>query len=111
MTSEYGASRCLDAAKQTPDNRRYINFFGEPGTDKPFAWRIAQHHLTLIYAEFGKDKANEFGPILLGGNPVNKLWDDEEKIILELYAALSADEAKAVAKGKANLNSDQPVGD
>src|SRR5579862_7664987 len=80
MTSEYGAERCMVVAKQSSDKGRYINFFGEPSADKPFAWRYASHHLTLIYAEFGKDKANEFGPILLGGNPVKDLWSEEEKI-------------------------------
>jgi hypothetical protein len=96
MTSEYGASRCLEVAKQTGDDRRYLNFYGVPEEGKPFAWRLAQHHLTLIYAEFGKDKVNEFGPVLLGGNPVNKLWEDEEKILLDLRASLSDEEAKAV---------------
>lgn len=109
MTSEYGAERCLQVAKQTPDNRRYLFFFGEPSMDQPFAWRIAMHHLTLIYAEFGKGKAKEFGPVLLGGNPVNKLWDEEEKIALELYAALSADEQKKV-QGKGGQASGGAVG-
>jgi hypothetical protein len=100
MTSDYGASRCLEVAKQTPDGARYLNFFGTPSPDGKFAWRIAMHHLTLIYAEFGKDKANEFGPVLLGGNPVKTLWDDEEKLLLELHAALSPDDATAIkAKG------------
>jgi hypothetical protein len=100
MTSEYGAARCLEVAKQTPDGARYLNFFGTPSADGKFAWRVAMHHLTLIYAEFGKDKANEFGPVLLGGNPVKTLWDDEEKVLLELHAALSPDDAKAIkAKG------------
>ena len=58
MTSEYGAKRCLEVAKQTSEKGRYVNFFGEPSADKPFAWRFAGHHLTLIHAEFGKDKAN-----------------------------------------------------
>jgi hypothetical protein len=100
MTSEYGASRCLAVAKQSGDDTRYVNFFGEPNDGQAFAWRLAQHHLTLIYAEFGKDKVNEFGPVLLGGNPVNKLWEEEEKILLDLRAALSDEEVKMViAKG------------
>src|ERR1051326_2415685 len=100
MTSEYGASRCLEVAKQTGDDRRYVSFYGIPEPGKPFAWRLAQHHLPMIYAEVGKDKVNEFGPVLLGGNPVNKLWEDEEKILLDLRSALSDDEVKTViAKG------------
>jgi hypothetical protein len=109
MTSEYGAARCLEVAKQTPDNRRYVNFFGNPLADKRFAWRLAQHHLTLIYAEFATDTPDEFGPILLGGNPVKTLWDAEENILLELYASLSPEEVKAV-QGKGGGTSGQPIG-
>jgi hypothetical protein len=111
MTSEYGAKNCLEVGKQAQANRRYLTFYAEPSADKPFAWRIAQHHLTLIYAEFGKDKANEFGPILLGGNPVNKMWDEEEKIVLDLYVALSPDEVKSISKGKGSSTSGSPIGD
>jgi hypothetical protein len=105
MTSDYGAERCLQVAKQTGDDRKYLNFFGEPEEGKPFAWRIAAHHLTLLYAEFGKEKEKEFGPILLGGNPVKTLWDDEEKIVMELRGALSDEEAKAVVQAKGNVGS------
>jgi hypothetical protein len=96
VCSEYGAGRCLEIAKQTGPGGRYITFYGKPAADGNFAWRLAQHHLTLIYAEFGKDKANEFGPILLGGNPVKAVWDEEEKVALELFQALSDDERKAI---------------
>jgi hypothetical protein len=109
MTSEYGAGRCLEVAKQTPDNRRYLTFFGAPEPGKPFAWRLAQHHLTLIYAEFGTDPVNEFGPVLLGGNPVGTLWDDEEKLALELYASLTPEEARAV-RGQGSAASGAAVG-
>jgi len=96
LTSEFGLSRCLAVMKQTGPQRIYLTFYGKPEQDKPFAWRVASHHLTLLYAEFGKDKANEFGPILLGGNPAKNLWDDEEKLLLGLRAALSEEEAKKV---------------
>ena len=78
------------------DNLRFLTFFGEPSAMAPFAWRIGMHHLTLIYAEFGADKANEFGPILLGGNPAKTMWDGEEKIALGLYAALTPEELKDI---------------
>jgi hypothetical protein len=109
MCSEYGAQRCLEVAKQTGDDRRYLTFFGTPEPGKPFAWRIGMHHLTLIYAEFGTDKANEFGPVLLGGNPVKDLWSEEEKIALAFRAALSDDEVKKVA-GKGNSGSGVAIG-
>ena len=104
VCSEYGAARLLEVAKQTPDGARYLNFFGTPAADGRFAWRIAMHHLTLIYTEFGKDKAGEFGPILLGGNPVKTLWDEEEKVLLELNASLSPEDVKAI-KGKGSSTS------
>ena len=91
MTSEYGAGRCREIAKQTPANRRYVNFFGAPGLGKSFAFRIAQHHLTLVHCEFQPDMGREFGPVLLGGNPVGQLWDAEESILLELAKSLDKD--------------------
>jgi hypothetical protein len=96
MTSGYGASRCLAVARQTGPARIYLNYVGVPAAEQPFAWRIATHHLTLIYADFGKGKAGDFGPILLGGNPANDLWDAEEKLALELFASLSPAERNLV---------------
>jgi hypothetical protein len=100
VTSEYGAERVLELAKQTPDQQRFLTFFGTPGKDKQFAWRMAQHHLTLLYVEFGSEAPREFGPLLLGGNPVKNLWDAEDQLFLKLYAALTAEERQNVAKGK-----------
>jgi hypothetical protein len=108
VTSEYGAKRCLEVAKQAPEQQRFINFFGNPATDERFAWRVVQHHLTLVYAEFGP-KATEFGPVLLGGNPVKDLWADEEKIALEFMAALTEAERKQVA-GKGSNGSGAYLG-
>lgn len=104
ICSEYGATRCLEVAKQDGDGQRFVTFFGEPTAEGRFAWQFAQHHLTLMYLEFGKDQPNEFGPILLGGNPVKTLWDEEEKIVMELQAALSPDDAKII-KGKGSSTS------
>ncbi len=104
ICSEYGAKRCLEVAKQDGDGQRYVTFFGEPSEKGRFAFRFAQHHLTLVHVEFGKDRPDEFGPILLGGNPVKDLWDEEEKVLLELNAALSDADAKAI-KGKGNAGS------
>ncbi|MSQ96885.1 MAG: DUF3500 domain-containing protein [Gemmataceae bacterium] len=96
MCSEYGAQRCLEIAKE--GGERYLTFFGEPTAKGPFAWRVGMHHLTLVYADFGQDKANEFGPILLGGNPAKTMWEAEEKIALALYAALTPEEVKSLAE-------------
>lgn len=97
MTSEYGYERCVQIPKETPEGQRFLTFFGTPSAKTPFAWRIGMHHLTLIYAEFGGEKSNEFGPILLGGNPVKTMWDEEEKLAMEMYGALTAEEAKTLA--------------
>lgn len=104
ICSEYGAERCLAVAKQDGDGQRYVTFFGEPTEKGRFAFRFAQHHLTLVHVEFGKDRPDEFGPILLGGNPVKDLWDEEEKIVKELYGTLSDEDAKAI-KGKGGSGS------
>jgi len=37
MTSDYGAQRCLEVTKETPDGSRYLTFFGEPSEKRPFA--------------------------------------------------------------------------
>jgi hypothetical protein len=108
-TSDYGASRCLAVGRQSGKGQRFVNFFGEPGAKKPFAWRLCQHHLTLVYAQFGDGKVDEFGPVLLGGNPVNQLWNEEEKLALQLYAALSPQQAKNI-QGKGGAGSGSPIG-
>jgi len=104
MTSEYGATRCMQVAKQTGDGGIYVTYYGTPTADGAFAWRVATHHLTLIFAQFGKSDANEFGPILLGGNPVKTLWDEEDAIVVKLYGTLSAEEAKRI-QGKGSSGS------
>ncbi|MSU79103.1 MAG: DUF3500 domain-containing protein [Gemmataceae bacterium] len=108
MTSEYGAQRCLEVTKETPEGSRYLTFFGEPSDKKPFAWRVGMHHLTLVFAEFGSEKTNEFGPLLLGGNPAKTLWHEEEKIALALFAALSPEEIKKITE--ANKGTSQGSG-
>ena len=97
ITTEYGAERITKVANQERESGRYLTFYGTPEKGKPFAWRLALHHLTLVYVEFGADAPNEFGPILLGGNPVGDLWDEEDQLFLALYASLSKDELSKVS--------------
>jgi hypothetical protein len=99
MTTKYGADRIARLAKQTPDPQRYLSFYGTPEKGKPFAWRMAQHHLTLVYVEFGGAAAGEFGPVLLGGNPVGDMWDEEDQLFRDLHGALSQEEVKQADKG------------
>lgn len=111
FTSDYGAQKCEAIAAQTPNpgeesglGRYYLAFFGEPGEGKTYAWRIAEHHLTIVHMEFEKGEATRFGPILLGANPPT-LWDEEEDAMIALYAAMSAperDKAKREGTGIAS---------
>jgi hypothetical protein len=107
MTSPYGAKIALEICKQ--DGGRWLNFFGVPEAGKPFAVRLALHHLTLIYAEFGTEPTKEFGPILMGGNPVGTLYDEEDKLVVELRKVLTEAEQKEVLI-KGGANSGTPIG-
>ena len=108
FTSDYGKKKAIAIADQ-PSNtndpttgfgRYYLCFFGEPGDGKTYAWRIAEHHLTIVHMEIEKGEPSSFGPILLGANPPT-LFDDEEDKLLALYAAMTPDEqAKSKQSGK-----------
>lgn len=108
FTSEYGRQKAISIADQKPNNpaddqgfeRYYVCYFGEALPGKSYAWRIAEHHLTIVQVEVEKGKPTTFGPILLGADPP-VLWDDAEDKMLALYNAMSPDErAKATQKGK-----------
>lgn len=104
FTSDYGKKKIEEVSQQ--DNpkglgRYYLVFFGEPGPGKTYAWRLAEHHLTIVHMEVEKGEPKSFGPILLGANPPT-LWNDEEDKMMALFAALSPEEKeKCVMKGKA----------
>ncbi len=100
ITTKYGASRIARIEKQENENKRFLTFYGTPEKGKSFGWRLALHHLTVVYVEFGKGEPGEFGPVLLGGNPVGDMWDEEDALFLELYGSLSKDEVQKVAAGK-----------
>ena len=111
FTSDYGKQKAIAIADQ-PSNlkddpttgfiRYYICFFGDPTTDKNYAWRIAEHHLTIVHAEVADGELKSFGPILLGANPPD-LWDAEEEKMIALHAAMTPDERiKSHNDGKSN---------
>jgi len=111
FTSDYGKQKAIAIADQ-PSNlkddptkgfiRYYVCFFGDPTTDKNYAWRIAEHHLTIVHAEVSDGELKSFGPILLGANPPD-LWDAEEEKMIALYAAMAPDErGKSHNDGKSN---------
>jgi hypothetical protein len=99
FTSEKGKQTALAITLQKPDNpdstagflRYYLCYFGEPGPDKTFAWRISEHHLTLVHVEFENGHPTTFGPILIGANPPT-LFDEEEEKMIALYNAMTAEE-------------------
>lgn len=90
-------------AQETQDpgiGHYYLCFFGEPGPGKTYAWRIAEHHLTLVHMEVEKGEPKSFGPILLGADPP-VLWAEEEERMIALFAALTPQErVKVLRKGR-----------
>ncbi len=114
FTSDYGAAKCEAIAAQTPNpgeqpgfDKYYLAFFGEPDKDAKYAWRIAEHHLTLVHVEVADGEPASFGPILLGANPPT-LWDEEEDALIALYAAMSAPEREK-AKQDGNAVASKPM--
>ncbi len=100
FTSDYGKKKVEAIAQQGPEPglyRYYLCFFGDPTKDKNHAWRIAEHHLTLVHVEVEDGKPMVFGPILLGANPPT-LWDEEEDVLIALYASLSKDDVEKVSR-------------
>jgi hypothetical protein len=116
FTSDYGAKKCEAIAEQTPNanagekpgfDKYYLAFFGEPGKDAKYAWRLSEHHLTLVHIEIADGEPASFGPILLGANPPT-LWDDEEDALIALYGAMSAPEREK-AKQEGNGVAAKPM--
>ena len=108
FTSDYGKQKALAIADQKINNppdqpgftRYYVCYFGEPGEGKTYAWRIAEHHLTIVQVQVEKGEPKSFGPILLGADPPT-LWDDEEDKMIALYNVMTPDErAKSANPGK-----------
>lgn len=72
-------------------DRLWITLFGNP-TKEDFALRIAEHHLTLVNVAV-RDGTLEVGPLLLGANPP-KLFQKEERALLDIWSKLEAKELK-----------------
>jgi hypothetical protein len=105
FTSDYGAKKCDAIAAEDADeggmDKYFVAFFGEPGEGKTYAWRIAEHHLTLVHVDVEKGEPARFGPILLGSDPPT-LFDAEEDLHIALYAVMSEQE-RAKAKGEGRI--------
>jgi hypothetical protein len=98
FTSDYGRKQADQIVGQAgPDGygRYFVAFFGEPKAGTAYAWRIAEHHLTLVDVEVAPDQSLSVGPILLGSNPPD-FFEVEEEQLIGLYAALTPEDKAAV---------------
>jgi hypothetical protein len=98
FTSARGRRICEQIAAQAgPEGlgRYRLAFFGAPGSDRPYAWRIAEHHLTLVNVEV-RSGSLTVGPLLLGANPPDFFGEEEDRLIA-LYAALTPEDRALVA--------------
>ncbi|WP_169334281.1 DUF3500 domain-containing protein [Rubritalea marina] len=87
----------------------YVACFGDPRHGEDFAFRLAEHHLTIIHLSVRDGKADEFGPILLGANPPT-LWKKDEKALLKLWK--DAQDPSLLIQGKKAIASEaMPKGD
>ena len=118
FTSDYGKQKAMKIADQKINNppddpgfeRYYVCFFGDVGPGKTYAWRISEHHLTLVHVEVEKGAATGFGPILLGADPP-VLWDEEEDKMIALFGKMTPDErSKANQQGK-GVSTEGPKGE
>lgn len=92
------AEAVMAQEKQDPGiGHYYLCFFGQPGPGKTYAWRIAEHHLTLVQLEVEKGEPKSFGPILLGADPP-VLWGEEEEKLIALYASMTPQEREKAAR-------------
>jgi len=103
FVSDYGWQKVQEIAKQRKPpglDEYYITFFGEPAPQANYAWRIAEHHLTIVDVEYADGKIHSIGPILLGANPPT-LWNEEEDKIIVLFASIPTEQkAKLVHQGR-----------
>lgn len=77
----------------------WITCFGDP-RNGDFAFRLAEHHLTVVHLELADDVANEFGPILLGANPAT-LWKEDELALLNAWPLIGNE--KALIEGERGI--------
>lgn len=83
-------------AGQDALGKYWITCFGDPGNGA-FAFRLAEHHLTIVHLEFAEGEAREFGPILLGANPPS-LWKDEEQALLDAWKLIDDESVLMIGK-------------
>lgn len=83
--------------------------FGDPrkeGAD--FAFRFAEHHLTVVQLEVAEGTVKEFGPVLLGANPP-ELWLEEEQDVMALWKAINPAQQKQILKVGKKATASKPL--
>ncbi|MFC4993901.1 DUF3500 domain-containing protein [Rubritalea tangerina] len=112
VLSEEGWEMATKVAQQDGEvglNKYYIACFGDPAKDKQFAFRLAEHHLTIVNLILREGNTKEFGPILLGSNPP-ELWKKDEEALMQLWK--DANDPKLLIKGRGAISSrPMPQGD
>ena len=68
----------------------WLTCFGDPRKKGNFAFRLAEHHLTIVHLELEKGEVKEFGPILLGSNPP-EVWQDDELALINAWRKINDD--------------------
>ncbi|MBT8045023.1 MAG: DUF3500 domain-containing protein [Verrucomicrobiae bacterium] len=107
VLSPYGWKMANEVAKQDAKNsedplgKYWITCFGDPRKDD-FAFRLAEHHLTIVHLEVAHGETKEFGPILLGANPPS-LWKVDEQLLLAAWKNM--DNKTALMKDKKGVAS------
>ncbi len=90
VLSDYGLEMAETVARQDGAqglDKYYIACFGDPRKgDDPFAFRLCEHHLTIVHLVIKGGKISEFGPILLGANPP-VLWEKDEALLMQAWKA------------------------
>ena len=88
VLSDYGWEMAETVAKQDGAqglDKYYIACFGDPrNQNEPFAFRLCEHHLTIVHLEIKDGNISEFGPILLGANPP-VLWEMDESLLMQVW--------------------------
>lgn len=105
VLSDYGWEMANKVALQDGEQglgKYWLTCFGDPRKEEDFAFRVAEHHLTLVHLEVVEGETKEFGPILLGSDPP-KWWQAEEEDLLALWKTI--DDEKALVKGKKGVSS------
>ncbi|WP_435894617.1 DUF3500 domain-containing protein [Oceaniferula spumae] len=92
------------AKQDTPDGigKYWITCYGDPRKKENFAFRIAEHHLTVVHLEVAEGETKEFGPILLGSDPA-LVWQEDEKRMIEAWKKIA--DKKLLIKGKRGVSS------